>query len=204
MSELSKIRTAVLDDEQLYSLWDGVRRLGYSSTGAYGKSHRKIPREMKRRVQWALFGEEGPRARTLTTAVTLDGLRRLVANSQRAAALNLAIELNMETVHVATSAAEVLRVVIAALKPVRVYEEFRVGDHAVDAYIPVLNAVVERDRLSDPGCDRNAEWWRRTLIEDRLGCTYIAFDPSARDFNVGDIVNQIIHTDLPKTAGQSA
>ncbi|MBQ0969194.1 hypothetical protein KBY91_15300 [Streptomyces sp. RK23] len=159
---------------------------------------------MKRRVQWALFGEEGPRARTLTTAVTLDGLRRLVANSQRAAALNLAIELGLETVHVATPAAEVLRIVIAALKPVRVYEEFRVGDHVVDAYVPVLNVVVERDRLSDPGCDRNAEWWRRTLIEDRIGCTYIAFDPTKRDFNVGDIVNQIIHTDLPKTAGQSA
>ncbi|MGV9698961.1 hypothetical protein ACWDTR_24785 [Streptomyces sp. NPDC003470] len=194
----------MLDDEQLFSLWDAVRRLGYSSTGAYAKGHRKVPREMKRRVQWALFGEEGPRARTMTTAVTLDGLRRLVANSQRAAALNLAIELNMETVHVATLAAEVLRVVIAALKPVRVYEEFRVGDHVVDAYVPVLNLVVERDRLNDPGRDKTAEWWRRTLIEDRLGCSFVTFDPTKRDFNVGDLVNAIILTDLPEQAEQSA
>jgi hypothetical protein len=195
----------VLDDEQLFSLWDGVRVLGYSATtGAYGKCHRRIPREMKRRVPWALFGEEGPRARTMTTAVTLDGLRRLVANSRRAAAVNLAHELGLDVVCVPTPEAEALRIVIAAVKPVRVLEEYRVGDHVVDAYIPVLNLVVERDRLNDPSRDRNAEWWRRVLIEDRLGCKYIAFDPTRRDFNVGDLVNQIIHTDLPEHAEQSA
>nr|WP_143668534.1 hypothetical protein [Streptomyces sp. Alain-F2R5] len=159
---------------------------------------------MKRRVPWEVFGEIGPRARTLTTALTLDGLKRLVANSKRAAAVNVAHELGLEVVCVPTPEAEVLRIVRAALKPIRIYEEFRVGDHIVDAYVPVLNLVVERDRLSDPGCDRNAEWWRRTLIEDRLGCTYIAFDSSARNFNVGALVNQILHTDLPETAGQSA
>ncbi|MEU5030200.1 hypothetical protein [Streptomyces milbemycinicus] len=204
MSELSRIRTAVVDDEQLFSMWDGVRILGYSTIGAYGKSHRRIPREMKRRIPWALFGEEGPRARTLTTGVTLDGLKRLVANSRRAAAMNLAIELGMETVHVPTAEAEVLRIVIAALKPVTVHEEYRVGDHVVDAFIPALRLVVERDRLNDPSRDRNAEWWRRVLIEDRLGCKYIAFDPTRRGFNVGALVNEILHTDLPEDAEQPA
>ncbi|MER6748082.1 hypothetical protein [Streptomyces fungicidicus] len=159
---------------------------------------------MKRRVPWEVFGETGPRARTLTTAVTLDGLKRLVANSRRAAAVNVAHELGLEVVCVPTPEAEVLRIVRAALKPVRVLEEHRVGDHVVDAYIPVLNLVVERDRLNDPGRDKTAEWWRRTLIEDRLGCSFIVYDPTRRDFNVGDLVNQIIHTDLPETAGQSA
>ncbi|MBZ6258903.1 hypothetical protein KVH22_25640 [Streptomyces olivaceus] len=204
MSDLSRVRTVELDDEAYYSLWGAIRVLGYGTISAYGKGHRRVPKEMKQRVPWEVFGETGPRARTMTTAVTKDGLRRLVANSRRAAAVNLAHELDMEVVCFPTAEAEALRIVIAALKPVRVYEEFRVGDHVVDAYVPVLNVVVERDRLSDPGCDRNAEWWRRTLIEDRIGCTYIAFDPTKRDFNVGDIVNQIIHTDLPKTAGKSA
>ncbi|MGW0136266.1 hypothetical protein [Streptomyces sp. NPDC003299] len=204
MGELSKIRTTVLDDETLYSLWDAIRILGYRSTGAYGAKYRQVPKEMKTRVPWALFGEEGPRARTMTTAVTLAGLRRLVANSRRSAAMNLAIELNMEVVCVPTPEAEVLRIVIAALKPVTVHEEFRVGDYTVAAYIPALNLVVERDRLNDPSRDRNAEWWRRVLIEDRLGCKYIAFDPTRRDFNVGALVNEILHTDLPEGAEQPA
>jgi very-short-patch-repair endonuclease len=204
VSELSRIRTVVVDDEQLFSLWDGVRTLGYASTGAYGKSHRRIPREMKRRIPWSLFGEEGPRARTMTTAVTKDGLKRLVANSRRAAAVSLAHELNMEVVCVPTPEAEVLRIVIAALKPVTVHEEYRVGDYTVDAYIPALRLVVERDRLNDLSRDRNAEWWRRVLIEDRLGCKYLAFDPTRRDFNVGALVNEILHTDLPEEAEQPA
>ncbi|PPS71978.1 MULTISPECIES: hypothetical protein [Streptomyces] len=204
MGDLSRIRTVELDDELHYSLWDAIRVLGYGTIGAYGKGYRKVPAEMKRRVPWEVFGETGPRARTLTTAVTLDGLKRLVANSRRAAAMNMAIELGMETVHVPTPEAEVLRIVIAALKPVTVHEEFRVGDHVVDAYIPALRLVVERDRLTDPSRDRNAEWWRRTLIEDRLGCSYIAFDPTKRDFNVGVLVNEILHTDLPEQAEQPA
>ncbi|MFE0451625.1 hypothetical protein ACFW2D_10090 [Streptomyces sp. NPDC058914] len=185
-------------------MWDAIRVLGYGTIGAYGKGYRKVPREMKQRLPWALFGEEGPRARTLTTAVTRDGLRRLVANSRRAAAVNLAHELGLEVVCVPTPEAEVLRIVIAALRPVRVHEEYRVGDHVVDAYVPALNLVVERDRLNDPSRDRNAEWWRRTLIEDRLGCSYIGFDPTKRDFNVGALVNEILHTDLPEQAEQSA
>ncbi|MFF4467987.1 hypothetical protein ACFYZ3_00360 [Streptomyces sp. NPDC001599] len=203
MGDLSRVRTVELDDETCYSLWDAIRVLGYGTIGAYGKGHRKVPREMKQRVPWEVFGETGPRARTMTTAVTRDGLRRLVANSRRAAAVNLAHELDMEVVCVPTAEAEALRIVIAALKPARVFEEYRVGDHVVDAYIPALNLVVERDRLNDSGRDRNAEWWRRTLIEDRLGCSFVVFDPTKRDFNVGSLVNQILMTDWPEVAKQS-
>lgn len=117
MSELSRIRMAVVDDEQLFSLWDAIRVLGYATVGAYGKGHRKVPAEMKTRVPWEVYGEEGPRGRTLTTAVTKDGLRRLVANSQRAAAVSLAQELGMEVVCVPTQESEVLRIVSAALGP---------------------------------------------------------------------------------------
>jgi hypothetical protein len=204
MGELSRIRTAELDDEVFYSLWDAVRILGYRSTGAYGAGYRKVPPAMKRRISWEVFGETGPRGRTMTTAVTLDGLKRLVANSKRAAAMDLATELGMEVVHVPTPEAEVLRIVAAALKPVELIEEYRVGDYIVDAYLPGLNLVVEHDRINDPGRDKNAEWWRRTVIEDRLNCAFVVFDAKRRGFNPGDVVNEILMVDLPERAEQSA
>ncbi|MEU1454393.1 hypothetical protein [Streptomyces avermitilis] len=203
MGELSRIRTVELDDEQHYSLWDGVRVLGYRSIAGYGSGYRKIPREMKKRVPWEVFGEEGPRARTLTTAVTLDGLKRLVANSSRAAAMNLALELGMETVHVPTAEAEALRIIGAALDPVEMVEEYKVGDYTVSAYLPSFNIVVEADRLQDHGRDREAEFWRRVIIEDRLNCAFVTFDPKRRDFNPGDIINKILTIELPKRAEQS-
>jgi very-short-patch-repair endonuclease len=194
----------VLDDELHFSLWDAVRVLGYRSVAGYGSGYRKIPKELKRRVSWEVFGEEGPRARTLTTAVTRDGLRRLVANSRRAAAVNLAIELNMEVVCVPTPEAEALRIIAAALKPLDFVEEYRVGDYTVDAYLPELNVVVEHDRLNDLSRDKTAEWWRRTLIEDRLGCAYVSFDTRRRDFNPGDVINTILTMDLPERTEQAA
>ncbi|MET8114023.1 hypothetical protein [Streptomyces prasinus] len=194
----------MLDDEALYSLWDAVRVLGYRALDdAYKRGQGKVPKAMKRRVAWEIFGEEGPRARTMTTGVTKDGLRRLVASSKRAAAVNLAMELGMETVHVPTSEAEALRIIAAALKPLDFIEEYRVGDHVVDAYLPELGVVIEHDRLNDSSRDKTAEWWRRTLIEDRLGCAYVSFDAKRRDFNPGDVINRILTMDLPERTEQS-
>ncbi|WP_371538428.1 hypothetical protein OG210_21995 [Streptomyces sp. NBC_00466] len=160
-----------------------------------------MPKEMKRRVPWEVFGETGPRGRTLTTAVTLDGLKRMVGNSRRASSMNLAAELGMEMVYVPTPETEVLRILAAALKPLEFVEEHRVGEYTVDAYLPGINVVIERDRSL---LDRNAEWWRQTFIEDRLGCSFVRFDPKRRDFNVGDIVNQILTIELPERTEQSA
>ncbi|MET7761733.1 hypothetical protein ABZS71_06715 [Streptomyces sp. NPDC005393] len=204
MGDLSRIRTAELEDETYFSLWDGVKLLGYRSIAGYGSGYRRVPREMKRRVPWEVFGETGPRARTMTTAVTLDGLKRLVANSSRAAAMNLALELGMETVHVPTSEAEAIRIVGAALAPVEMVEEFKVGDYTVSAYLPTFNIVVEADRMQDHRRDREAEFWRRVIIEDKLGCAFVTFDVEAKDFNPGSVVNRILTMPLPKQAEQSA
>ncbi|CAM5333188.1 putative protein OS=Streptomyces aurantiogriseus OX=66870 GN=GCM10010251_45060 PE=4 SV=1 [Streptomyces aurantiogriseus] len=201
MGELNGIRTADLEDELHYSLWDAVRALGYSS---YVVAHRKIPRAARKRVPWEVFGETGPRARTLTTAVTEVGLKYLVAHSKRASARDLAAKLGMELVVVPTQESEVLRIVTAALKPIEVVEEYKVGSYVVDAYCPGLGVVIEYDRLSDPRFDREAEFWRRVIIEDQLGCAFVTFDPKRRDFNPGDVINKILTMELPKRAEQSA
>jgi hypothetical protein len=201
VGDLSRIRTVELDDEKHYSLWDATRVLGYNS---YAVAHRKIPRQARKRVPWAVFGEEGPRARTLTTAVNDIGLRHLVANSKRAAARDLAVELGMELCVVPTSESEVIRIVRAALSPIEVEEEFKIGDYVVSAYCPGLGVVVEYDRLSDSRFDREAEFWRRVIIEDKLNCAFVTFDPKRRDFNPGDVINQILTIELPKRAEQSA
>jgi hypothetical protein len=198
VSELSRIRSVVVDDETVYSLWDATRVLGYRSIAAYGTTFRQVPKEMKTRVPWSLFGEDEPRGRTMTTGVTEGGLKRMVANSKRAAAVNLAIELGLETVCVPTPEAEVIRIIAAALRPIEFVEEHRVGEYTISGFIPGLSIAIERDRLNDPQRDRQAEFWRRILIEDRLGCEFVVFDPEARDFNPGDLVNKILRMDLPE------
>ena len=98
-----------------------------------------------------------------------------MANSQRAAAVSLAHELGMEVVCVPTQESEVLRIVSAALGPVEFVEEYRVGSYTVAGYFPGFNVVVEADRMSDPQRDREAEFWRRILIEDKLNCAFVTF-----------------------------
>ncbi|MGV9228502.1 hypothetical protein [Streptomyces nigra] len=57
--------------------------------------------------------------------------------------------------------------------------------------------------MSDPQRDREAEFWRRVLIEEKLNCAFVTFDPKRRDFNPGDVINQILTIELPKQAEQS-
>ncbi|MFD5711351.1 hypothetical protein ACFWHW_13290 [Streptomyces pharetrae] len=132
------------------------------------------------------------------------GLKYLVAHSKRAAARDLAAQLGMELVVVPTQESEVLRIVTAALKPIEVVEEFKVGNYVVDAYCPGLGVVIEYDRLSDSRFDPEAEFWRRVIIEDKLNCAFVVFDPKREDFNPGDVINQILTMELPKRAQQSA
>ncbi|GAA5078760.1 hypothetical protein [Streptomyces similanensis] len=201
VSELSRIRSVVVDDERLYSLWDAVRELGYSS---YAVAHRKIPRQARRRVPWALLGEEGPRGRTVTTVVTEVGLKYLVRYSKRSGARDLAEQLGMDLVVVPTQESEVLRIVKAALSPVEVVEEYKIGDYVLDAYLPTFGLVVEYDRMSDPRFDREAEFWRRVIVEEKLKCTFVTYDPKRRDFNPGDIINTILTMPLPERQAEQA
>ncbi|MFE4918982.1 hypothetical protein [Streptomyces sp. NPDC056661] len=193
MGQLSEIRTTDLDGETIYSAWDACRILGYGQS----EPSARIPDRLKRRVKWAVFGETGHRAEIRTTAMTLGGLKFLVARSRKSLAWDMAVELGIELVYAPLPQAETLRVLKAALAPVEFVEEFSVGPFSVDAYLPTLNIVIECDEHGHETYNKSTEWWRQTYITDQLGCAFVRFNPSVPSFNIGGIINKILTMDLP-------
>ncbi|MET8185700.1 hypothetical protein ABZV15_07870 [Streptomyces sp. NPDC005246] len=193
LGQLSEIRTTDLDGETVYSAWDACRILGHRQT----EPSTRIPDRLKRRVKWAVFGETGPRAEIRTTAITLGGLKFLVATSRKVTAWDLAVELGIELVYAPLPQAETLRVLKAALAPVEFVEEYTVGPFKVDAYLPTLNVVIECDEHGHETYDRSGEWWRQTFIADQLGCAFVRYNPTEAGFNIGNVINKILTMDLP-------
>jgi very-short-patch-repair endonuclease len=194
MSHLTSIRTCELDGETLYSLWDACKLLGHRFSAPV---NRGTPIGSKKTVRWEIFGEVGPRAKTMTTALTLVGLKHVVATSRRAAAWDLAVELGIELVYAPLPEAETLRVIRAALDPVEFIEQYRVGAYVVDAYLPGLGFVIECDENGHESYDPVAEHWREDFIRDQLQCEFIRYNPSQAGFNIGSVINQLLTTPLP-------
>ncbi|MET4646090.1 very-short-patch-repair endonuclease [Streptomyces atratus] len=200
VGQLSEIRTADLDGETIYSAWDACRILGYRQS----EPSARIPDRLKRRVKWAVFGETGSRAEIRTTAMTLGGLKFLVARSRKTTAWDLAAELGVELVYAPLPQAETLRIIKAALAPVEFVEEYTVGPFTVDAYLPGLNVVIECDEHGHETYRQSTEWWRQTYVQDQLKCVFVRFNPHEVGFNIGSVINEILTMPLPKKAEQSA
>jgi very-short-patch-repair endonuclease len=78
-----------------------------------------------------------------------------------------------------------------AFKDVLSIDEYAVGKYNVDLYFPSLNLVIECDQNNHNHYNRQTEKERENYIKDKLGCTFIRFNPDEPGFMVGDIIYQI-------------
>lgn len=75
------------------------------------------------------------------------------------------------------------------LNPIR---QFRAAGYYVDLYFPDHNIAVECDEDGHRKIPRQAEAERQRVIEQALGCTFVRYNPDSRDFDVGDVINEIM------------
>ena len=81
----------------------------------------------------------------------------------------------------------------AAFDPVK---QFRVGPYRVDLYLKIPKIVVECDENGHRQYDACREVARQSQIQDKLGCSFVRFDPYARNFSMMDQIAQIINVIL--------
>lgn len=78
------------------------------------------------------------------------------------------------------------------------HRQFRVGQYYVDLYIPALGLVLECDECGHESYDTAAEQERQCFIEDKLKCAFMRFNPNANDFDLSDVINDIVKVFLQK------
>jgi very-short-patch-repair endonuclease len=83
-------------------------------------------------------------------------------------------------------------VIARAFKHVRSIRQFRVNGYRIDLYFPDHRIAVECDELGHRRYDADAEAQRQRRIEQTLNCSFVRYNPDARGFNIGDVVNHLI------------
>jgi very-short-patch-repair endonuclease len=123
--------------------------------------------------------------------VTRLGLKKLLANSKKANAAQLSESLGLEMSIYTKVEASHIGNIRKAFKDILSIDEYAVERYNVDLYFPSLNLVIECDQNNHNHYNRQTEKERENYIKDKLGCTFIRFNPDEPGFMIGDVIYKI-------------
>ena len=123
--------------------------------------------------------------------VTRLGLKKVLANSKKANAAQLSESLGLEMCIYTKVEASHIGNIRKAFKDVLSIDEYAVGKYNVDLYFPSLNLVIECDQNNHNDYNKQTEKEREDYIKDKLGCTFIRFNPDEPGFMIGDVIYKI-------------
>ncbi|MDE5106408.1 MAG: BRO family protein [Trichodesmium sp. St17_bin3_1_1] len=123
--------------------------------------------------------------------VTRLGLKKVLANSKKANAAQLSESLGLEMCIYTKVEASHIGNIRKAFKDILSIDEYAVGKYNVDLYFPSLNLVIECDQNNHNHYNKQAEKKRKNYIKNKLGCTFIRFNPDKPGFMIGDVIYEI-------------
>ena len=123
--------------------------------------------------------------------VTRLGLKKVLASSKKPNAAQLSESLGLGMCIYTRVEASHIGNIRKAFKDVLSIDEYAVGKYNVDLYFPSLNLVIECDQNNHNHYNKQAEEERENYIKDKLGCTFIRFNPDKPGFMIGDIIYEI-------------
>lgn len=181
-----EIRFVYVDGEWWAVAKDVARALGYTVTANMTGI---LEPTFKRYLKIDTAG--GPQT---VCCINIDGIKLILIKVRRSAAIDFADVLGLDVIPMKKEQ-EYIRIIKAAFKHLEVYEQYPVRNYKVDLYIPSLNLVVECDEYGHEHYDIEKEIQRQLFIEKELKARFIRFNPDASDFNIGDVINEILLLD---------
>ncbi len=91
-----------------------------------------------------------------------------------------------------TKEQKTIRQIRKALKHLQTIEQLRVGPYYIDLYFPDYRIAVECDENGHRRYSQDIERKRQNYIERTLNCTFVRYNPDGPNFNICDVINQII------------
>ena len=123
--------------------------------------------------------------------VTRLGLKKVLANSKKPNAAQLSESLGLDMCIYTRVEASHIGNIRKAFKDILSIDEYAVGKYNVDLYFPSFNLVIECDQNNHNHYNKQAEKERENYIKDKLGCTFIRFNPDKPGFMIGDVIYKI-------------
>ena len=122
------------------------------------------------------------------------GVKYIVLDTRKPKAIELAKELGI-TVHdhkYLKKETETMSYILKAFKGEYTRDQHGVDGYRVDLYFPSHKLAIECDEFGHKDSDIGYEVTRQKHIETKLGCTFIQYNPDAKDFDIFSVINSVM------------
>lgn len=131
----------------------------------------------------------------LVSIVSHEGLRVALGRCRKMNARSVADRLGLGMTWALPIETEALRVISSAVAHLDPRPQYAVGRYHIDLYLCAAKVAIECDELGHADKCARADAERQVFIQAQLGCRFVRFNPQARGFNVGDVINEILVPD---------
>ena len=123
-----------------------------------------------------------------------EGMHELVLKSTMSNATDFAKQLGINIVDnkIISKEAETLSCKLKAFKGENMKEQYTVDGYRIDLYFPTHKLAIECDEFGHKDRDIGYEVTRQKYIETKLVCTFIRYNPDAKDFDIFIVINSIM------------
>ena len=123
-----------------------------------------------------------------------EGVHELVLKSTMSNATDFAkvFGINVHDHKYLSKERETLSYILTAFKGQEMKEQYTVDGYRIDLYFPTHKLAIECDEFGHKDRDIGYEVTRQKYIETKLGCTFIRYNPDAKDFDIFIVINSIM------------
>ena len=126
--------------------------------------------------------------------LSIDGVKKVVVGTRKPKAIELAKELGIDilSTKILSKETETLSYILTVFKGENMKEQYTVDGYRIDLYFPSHKLAIECDEFGHKDRDIGYEVTRQKYIETKLACTFIRYNPDAKDFDIFIVINSIM------------
>ena len=186
--QMENIRCVEYNNEKWYALTDigdflGIKRLSNKvfNTEKYRKILKMQTKGGKQNI----------------VAVNINGVKQVLQSSRSINKEKLITYLNIDmNIIFDCKESYYLKIISLSFKSFKQNFQYDVDGYRIDLYFPDYNLAIEVDEFNHIDRNKVDDMIREKHITQKLGCKFIRFNPDEKNFNIGDIISNILENTL--------
>ena len=130
-------------------------------------------------------------------AVNIHGVKQVLQSSRSINKEKLITYLNIDmNIIFDCKESYYLKIISSSFKSLKQNFQHNVDGYRIDLYFPDYNLAIEVDEFNHIDRNKVDDMIREKHITQKLGCKFIRFNPDEKNFNIGDIISNILENTL--------
>jgi very-short-patch-repair endonuclease len=185
--QMENIRCVEYNNEKWYALTDISDFLGM----------KRISRVFNTEKYRKILKMQTKKGKQNIVAVNIHGVKQVLQSSRSINKEKLITYLNIDmNIIFDCKESYYLKIISLSFKSFKQNFQYDVDGYRIDLYFPDYNLAIEVDEFNHIDRNKVDDMIREKHITQKLGCKFIRFNPDEKNFNIGDIISNILENTL--------